>query len=142
MSPLVKFLIGFSAVTAMGWLHHGPLGNGEALVSRLEGEAKAAVAKTELPGIDVRIGRDPLTRFATLSGPADAFQREGRGSLKGLNDRVLDVEGVSGVRWTDEPAKTAIPLFLELLGQLLLAYLMGVGLAALLWGRRKREGFY
>ena len=45
MSPAVKVLIGLAAVLLMGWLHHGPLGNGERLVSALEAQARAEVAK-------------------------------------------------------------------------------------------------
>lgn len=142
MSRTLKFLIGLAAVAIMGGAHHGPLGNGEALVGKIEAASKQAVAATQVPGIDVSLGRDPLTRFATLSGNADPFQREGQGELKGINDRVREIEGVSGVRWTDEAEQTAIPLLLEVLLQLLIAYLIGLGIAWLLFGRRKREGFY
>jgi len=142
MSPAPKFLAGLAAVTAMGWVHHGLLGNGERLIGRLEAQAKQAVTKSELPGIDVRLGRDPLSRFATVSGKANSFQREGQGELPGVRDYVQEVPGISGVRWADEPEKTAIPLFLEVLLQLVAAYLAGLGLAKLLFGRRKREGFY
>lgn len=142
MSPAIKFLIGLIAVIAMGWVHHSLLGNGAALIDRLESEAKAAVAATGVPRVQVSLGRDPLSRFATLSGDADPFQREGQGELKGLNDRVRDVEGISGVRWTDEPEQTALPLLLEVLLQLIAAYLVGLFIAWLLFGRAKREGFY
>ncbi len=103
MPAYLKFLIGLAAVLLMGWIGHGPMGGGAALVDRLEGEAKAAVARTEVPGVDVRLGREPLSRRATLSGPADAFQREGQGSLKGLNDVVGEIEGISGVDWANPP---------------------------------------
>jgi hypothetical protein len=141
MSPALKFLIGLAAVSGMSWIHHGPLGNGEALVSGLETKARTAVAATELPGIEVRLGRDPLSRSATLSGQADRFQREGQGELKGLNELVRDVDGISGVRWADEPETRAIPLLLESLLQTFLAYLIGLGIAFLLWGRRKHDGY-
>ncbi len=103
MSPAVKFLIGLVAVLLMGWVYHGPLGNGEALVGRLETEARAAVVASEVPGVDVRLGRDPLSREATLSGPANDYQREGMGQFPGLNDRVRAIEGISGVRWANPP---------------------------------------
>ena len=64
------------------------------------------------------------------------------GSLQGINERIDAVEGVSGVRWTDEPEQTAIPLIIESLIPVLLAYLIGVGLGWLFWGRERREGFY
>jgi hypothetical protein len=105
MSPAVKFLTGLAAVIAMGWIHHGPLGNGEALVQRLETQAQTAVAATEVPGIQVRLSRDPLSRSATISGQADEFQREGQGSLKGINDLVRETEGISDVQWSEPPAR-------------------------------------
>lgn len=107
MSPLVKFLIGLVAVTLMAWINHGPLGNGAALIDAIEGQARTSVASTGLPGIEVRLGRDPLSRVATLSGEANAFQREGQGELKGLNDLVGEIEGVADVRWaTPLPAQS------------------------------------
>lgn len=141
MSPAVKFLIGLVAVAVMGWVHHGPLGNGERLIGNIEQRAKAAVAQTELP-VDVRLGRNPLSRLATLSGRADRFQREGQGNLKGLNDIVAEVPGISGFRWADEPEKTAIPLLAESLLQIIPGYLVGLGIVWLIWGRKRREGFY
>ena len=103
MSPAVKFLIGLLAVVLMGWIYHGPVGNGEALVNRLEAQARAAVAASEVPGIEVRLGRDPLSRAATLSGPANDFQREGMGGFPGINERVGAVEGISSVEWANPP---------------------------------------
>jgi len=106
MPRSLKFLIGLGAVVVMGWVNHGPLGRGEALIDRIEGQAKAAVAAAEVPGVEVRLGRDPLSRAATLSGPADDLQREGLGGQKGLNDIVGEIEGVSDVRWANElPAR-------------------------------------
>jgi hypothetical protein len=103
MTALTKFLIGLAAVLVMGWLHHGPLGGGEALIGRLEREAQAAVVRSEVPGVTVRLSRDPLSRRATLAGPADQFQREGLGELKGLNDIVGEIDGISGVEWANPP---------------------------------------
>lgn len=104
MSPALKFLIGLAAVLLMGWVHHGPLGNGEALIGRLEAQARAAVADGEVPGVEVRLARDPLARVATLSGPANDYQREGMGQYPGLNDRVRDIEGISSIEWASPPA--------------------------------------
>src|SRR5687768_15147513 len=107
MTPAVKFLIGLAAVAAMGWIHHGPLGNGEAFLRKIETDAQAAVARTEVP-VEVRMQRDPLARVAILSGQADEFQREGQGSLKGINDLVRETEGVADLRWTDAPATAPV----------------------------------
>ena len=140
MSPAVKILIGFVAVMVMGWAYHGPLGQGEAFVGALEAQAQQAVA--EVPGVQARLGHDPLTRAATLSGPANTFQREGMGDFPGLNDRVGAAEGISSIRWADSgEAKPAVPLLAEALAFILLAYLIGLALGRLLFGRPKREGY-
>jgi hypothetical protein len=141
MSRNVKLLIGLLAVLLTGWAWHGPLGNGALLVDGLEAQAKAAVAEAELAGIEVRMGRDPLARVATLSGEANDLQREGLGSGPGLKDYVREVEGIGKVRWADEPAAGGLPLLAEILILLVLAYAIGLGLAYLLWGRPKRETY-
>ncbi|HEX8481802.1 MAG TPA: hypothetical protein VF650_07870 [Allosphingosinicella sp.] len=139
----MKVLIGLVTALLIGWVWHGPLGNGERMVARLEAEARAKVAETELPGLQVAFSRSPLARAATLSGPANDLQREGLGSQKGVSDHVRDVEGVSSVRWSDQPggAGRVIPLLLETLALVALAYFTGLGLGWLLWGRRRRDGF-
>jgi hypothetical protein len=143
MSATVKFLIGFVATLLMGWIYHGPLGNGERLIDTLEGRARQAVAATEVANINVRLSRRPLARVATLSGPADEFQREGQGSLKGLNDVVGEIEGISGVDWADTPAAQdrVIPLVAETLGLSGLAFLVGVVIGWLFFGRSRKEGY-
>jgi len=144
MSSAVKFLIGLAAVLLMGWIYHGPLGNGARLIDRIERQAQAAVAKEELPGIDVRLSRDPLSRRAILSGPANNFQREGMGSQPGLTDIVAGTRGVGSVAWADEGAAGAgagMPLLLETWILAFLAYLAGVAGAWLIWGRPRRESY-
>jgi hypothetical protein len=143
MSPAVKFLIGLAAVGTMGWVHHGPLGNGEALVRGIETQVQAAVAKTEVP-VELHLSRDPLSRTAIISGKADEFQREGQGNLKGINDIVRETEGVAGLRWADAPADQgprAMPLLLETLIPMFLAYLLGTAIAWLFFGRAKRDSY-
>jgi hypothetical protein len=103
MSPVVKFLIGLAAVLLMGWLSHGPLGNGERLLSRLEAEARAKIEASQVPGVQVRMERDPMARGATLSGPANDFQREGMGQFPGINDRVREIEGIERIEWANPP---------------------------------------
>ena len=102
MSPIVKFLIGLAAALLAGWIGHGPLGQGAAFVDRLDAQAKAVIKQAELPGVQVRFSRDPLSREAILSGQADEFQREGMGQFPGLNDRIRAIPGVSGLRWEGE----------------------------------------
>jgi hypothetical protein len=145
MSRPVKFLIGLVAVLVMGWLWHGPLGNGERLILALEAQAKAEVAKSEVPGVEVRLHRDPLSRSAVLSGPANDFQREGMGQFPGLNDRIRAIEGISGLEWTTPPALKSgnrlMPLLLETLIALALAFLIGVGIAWIFFGRPKKDSY-
>ena len=143
MRTAVGLLIGLALTLLAAWISHGPLGRGEALVDRLERDARAAVMRTELPGISVRLDRRPLARSAVLSGPANDLQREGLGSQYGISDFVRDVEGIGAVRWADEPdgGRRIPPLILETMILAALAYLLGLGLGWLLWGRRRREGF-
>ena len=91
----------------------------------------------------VRLDRDPLGRNAVLSGRANDLQREGLGSQLGISDYVREVEGIGTVRWADEPERerNALPLLVETMILAAFAYLLGLGLGWLLWGRRRREGF-
>ena len=143
MPRILKATLGLIVALAVAWIWHGPLGRGEALVDRIERDARVAVAKAELPGISVRLDRSPLTRRATLSGPANDLQREGLGSQKGVSDYVREVDGIGAVRWADEPpsGRRVTPLLLETFFLAALAYLIGLGLGWLLWGRKRREGF-
>lgn len=143
MSPVLKATIGLLLTLAAASVWHGPLGNGERLIDRLEGEARREVGKAELPGLSVNLSREPLARTATLSGPANDLQREGLGSQKGVSDYARDVEGVSDVRWTDEPdaRRRIVPLLLETSALAGLAYLIGLGLGWFLWGRRRHEDY-
>ena len=102
MPAVAKLLIGLAVALAAGWVGHGPLGQGQAFVDRLDAQAKAVIRAAELPQVRVRFDRDPLRREAILSGEADRFQREGMGQFPGLNDRVAAIPGVSGVRWEGE----------------------------------------
>jgi hypothetical protein len=101
MSARLKFLIGLAIALLAGWIGHGPLGQGEAFIDRLDAQSKAVVQQWEVP-VQVRFERDPLRREAILSGHADRFQREGLGNFPGINGRVAMVPGVSGVRWEGE----------------------------------------
>ena len=138
----VKLLIGLAAVLLMGWAWHGPAGRGEAFVAALDVQARAAVDQIGLPGIAVRMARDPVRRVAIMSGPADRIQREGLGSDMGLSDYVRAVPGVGGVHWTDEPGGPGeLPLLVETWLLVALAYLLGFGLGALVFNRRRRHSF-
>ena len=137
----MKILIGLAAALLAAWIWHGPLGNGERLIGGLEAQAREGVARSGLPGIRVSVSRNPLARVATLSGDANDLQREGLGSQMGVSDYVREVEGMASVRWADEPdaGRRVIPLLLETLALAALAYLIGLGLGWLVWGRRRER---
>ena len=138
----VKLLIGLAAMLLMGWAWHGPAGRGEAFAATLDARAREVVASVGVPGISVRMARDPIRRVAIMSGPADDIQREGMGSEMGLSDYVRAVPGVAGVHWADQPgAPGGRTLLVETWLLLAIAYLLGFGLGALIFGRRRRESF-
>jgi hypothetical protein len=141
MNRTAKILIGLAATLLMGWIWHGPMGRGEAFVAAIEAQSRAEIAPLDLPGIEVHFGRHPLTRTATMNGPANELQREGLGSEWGLNDYVRSIPGVAGVRWPDEKKGEGLPLLAETWLLLFAAYALGLGLGALLFGRRKRQSF-
>lgn len=160
MSRWLKLLIGLAASLLAAWLSYGPLGRGAAFIDRLEADAKAVVerVKTEnrLPGVAVRMSREPLARMAILSGPANDLQRCGtvifsgpdagctprEQDVPGLNGRVGDVPGMAGVLWVDEPSRRIVPLLAECLALAALAWLIGLGIGWLVFRpRRKREGY-
>jgi hypothetical protein len=101
MPKALKFLTGFAAALAAGWISHGPLGRGEMFVNQLESDLQLVIANANLPGVTGRVQREPLARTAILSGPADQFQRDGMGSMPGINRRVLTVPGMARYEWTN-----------------------------------------
>jgi hypothetical protein len=141
MTGPVKFLIGLAAALLMGWLWHGPGGQGEKLIGTLEAQVKEAVAVAALPGASVRLERDPLARKAIVSGTANDLQREGLGSQYGVKDYARAIPGVGTVRWDDEPDPFQLPLLAETLILVSLFYLAGFGLGVLFFGRRRRTSF-
>ena len=108
-----KVAIGLVASLAVAFLYYWPLGGGERFIGSLETQAQAHVdwaGRYGAPGLGVRFQRRPLARIAILSGPANAFQREGTSSdpekhrevdYPGINDRIRSIPGVAGVRWED-----------------------------------------
>jgi hypothetical protein len=103
MPNTLKILLGLVAALAVGAISHGPLGRGEAFVAQLDAGVQQVVRDAEVPGVTVQMAREPLSRRAILTGPADRFQREGQGSLPGIDERVLAVPGMGRVEWTNPP---------------------------------------
>ena len=143
MPRLGKILIGLAAALLAGWLYHGPHGGGERFVDALQQRANLRLSVPEVRGVGVtaRMQREPLARVAILSGRADSYQREGMGSYPGINDRIRTIPGMAGIRWQGEPGDRALPLLAETLLLAAAAYLAGLGLGWLLFGRRRRQGF-
>ena len=141
MPRFAKMLIGLGAALLAGWISHGPLGQGEAFIAAIEAQAQAEVREAAVPGVDVRLARDPLRREALLSGPANDFQREGQGLLPGLNDRMLAIPGVGGVSWADSgPARGGrlrMPLLAETELLVLGFFVLGMALGRLLFRPRR-----
>lgn len=93
MSWRTIVLLGLAAVTGFTMLWHGPLGAGERLTQQVEADARRTLDYYEMPMIQAKLQRGPLSRRLILSGPADDFQRS---ELV----RILDeTPGVLDVRW-------------------------------------------
>ena len=84
---------GVFATLACGALWHGPLGAGDRLATRADKIARATLDYYELPAVNARLERGPLSRRMILSGPADPFQRSELVRIMG------QVPGVNEVRW-------------------------------------------
>lgn len=93
MNNRTVILLGLAAVLGFAALWHGPLGAGERMAVRAETIARRTLDYYELPMVQARLERGPLTRRIILSGPADDFQRA---ELVRILD---DVPGVLDVRW-------------------------------------------
>lgn len=143
MRPWMKFTIGLAAALAAGGLFHGPMGGGARLLDALQAHAELRIRHSELP-IRVEMERAPMRRAAILSGPANDFQREGMGSYPGLNQRIATIPGIAAVRWAEGHrgiGRAWLPLLAETLILCALAFLVGLGLGRLVFGRRKRTSF-
>lgn len=107
MPKLLKILIGLAAALGVGLLAHGPLGRGAAFVDQLDAGLQLRLQVAGVPGVTGTMQREPLARTAILSGPADQFQRDGIGSLLGLDERALSTPGMARVEWTNPPPPVA-----------------------------------
>lgn len=93
MNRRIILLLGITAASGFAALWHGPLGAGDRLARQAEISARATLDYYELPMIQAKLQRSPLSRRLVLSGPADDFQRS---ELV----RILDsTPGVLEVRW-------------------------------------------
>jgi len=141
MRGWTKILIGLLAALAAASIWYGPAGGGEAIASRLESQARTAVAQADLPGVDVNLERSPLRRSAVVAGKANDIQREGMGGHHGVLDYARVVPGMASARWSDQPAGGTLPLLAEILLLSAAAFALGLGLGALLGRRRRRHSY-
>lgn len=93
MNRRTILLLGLAATIGFTALWHGPLGAGERLAGETEARARQTLDYYELPMIQAKLQRAPLSRRLILSGPADDFQRS---ELVRILD---DTPGVLEVKW-------------------------------------------
>jgi len=164
MSRWLKLLTGFLATLVIGWLLYGPLGQGEAYATLLQSRADYVLRISEVPNVQARIGRAPLTRTVFMCGPTVEFQRNGtttwQGSANdfpGLDGRMQQVGGIATVVWDPAaPSPTGntppcrpggpnatggTPLLLELLILATLAWAIGLGLGWVFRRRPAKKGY-
>lgn len=166
MSRWLKLLIGLLAALLVAWLSHGPLGRGAAYADLLQQRADFVLRISEVPNLQARIGRAPLSRTVFLCGPTNDFQRNGtlawRGGgadFPGLDGRMLQVGGISGVVWDPAPpspeastppcrpggpgtAGGGLPLLIQLMILGALVYGLGIGIGWLLFRPRRKRTSY
>jgi hypothetical protein len=93
----VKFLIGLAGRLAAGWI---AMGRSARCSCTLDATCRRCWP-CRAAGRAARMEREPLARKAILAGPADQFQREGMGSLPGIDERVLAITGMGGLEWAN-----------------------------------------
>lgn len=123
------FLIGFAIALAWAVTWNWPLGAADRLASSVERDARAALVDWEMPQVQARLQRDPLTRQLVLSGPADDFQRAELVRILGA------VPGVSDATWSADTR--ALPIVAEAAMTSVLGFLLGLLLAYVIELRRR-----
>jgi 4-amino-4-deoxy-L-arabinose transferase-like glycosyltransferase len=110
---------------ALTLIWHGPLGGADRFAAQVDRMARAGLIYYEVPNIEGKLHRGPLTRRLILTGiPATDFQRVELARL------FSQLAGVSKAQWGRSPggaplmAEGAAVAFLGFLFGLLLAYLI------------------
>ena len=94
--------IGIAAVIGATWFWHGPMGAGNRFAVGVEGRARTMLDHYEMPHVQARLERAPLTRRVILSGPADDFQRR---EIK----RMVEAQpGVAAAAWNPSSLETEV----------------------------------
>jgi len=167
MSRWLKLLIGFLATLLIGWIYYGPIGQGTAYATLLQQRAEYVLRNypvNEVPNLQARISRAPLSRTVFLCGPTIDFQRNGttafQGSandMPGIDGLMLQAGGIAAVVWDpaaptpngDTPpcrpggpnAAGGTPLLAEMLGLAVLAWAIGLGLGSVFRRRPAKKGY-
>ena len=116
------------ALAALVW--HGPLGGGDRLASSAERLARQTILYYEVPQVQARLQRGPMSRHILLSGQADDFQR------RELARMMTEIPGVASAGWG---GRGQVPLFLEAVVVGLIAFLLGALLAYAVSARRRHN---
>ncbi len=118
-----------AAVTLAGAaLWHGPLGAADRFTSSVEQAARRSLVSYEMPQVQARLHRGPLTRRLMLSGRADDFQRSQLVLI------LRQIPGVSGATWS---RSGGVPLLAQSLFVAMLGFLGGLLLAYVIELRRR-----
>ena len=128
--PYLLGTIALLVAMAGGGLWHGPLGGAERLAGAVENMSRAVLVNWEMPQVQARLQREPLSRQLLLSGAADDFQRTE------LVRMMSNVDGVSDATWS---AGNGVPLIVEAAGATLLGFLVGLLLAYVVELRRRHN---
>jgi hypothetical protein len=107
--------IGAVAMLAATFLWHGPFGGADRLAGKVEKIARDTLVHYEMPQVQARLQRSPMTRRIQLSGPADEFQRREIARI------MIEIPGVASASWS----RGGVPLLAEGAVIGLLGYLLG-----------------
>lgn len=114
---------GVALAIAGSLLWSGPLGGAQALINRIEGDARLTLDNYEMTQVHAHLARSPLSRELLLNGPADDFQTSELVRIMG------SLPAVSKARWSREPS---LPLAAEGALAAIAGFLLGLFLAYLL----------
>jgi len=129
----------FRAIIALGLalslagaaIWHGPLGAANRVTVAVENATRRALDHYEMPQIDARLQRGPLSRQLILSGKADDFQRSELARL------MSQVPGASRATWSR--TDRSLPLIVESFIAAAVGYAFGLLLAYLITLHRRHN---
>ena len=107
---------GAVAMLAVALLWHGPLGGADRFAGKVETIARDTLVYYEMPQVQARLQRGPMTRKMMLKGQADEVQRREIGRI------MTEIPGVASASWS---RRGGVPLLAEGAVIGLLGYLLG-----------------